>query len=151
MFFLVVAMLLCRGVAYAYSPSANDPISKSGGIEQDIPPPHIPPPPLPSQIFLHVGETSETPYPMIGAMVWECDNPPVGIEQEESYIFGTMIILRIKGVAAGRYQVDMKWYNPLNPGQPPLGRQTIEVIVQPCKNGEPRTKDRNQGIEKRTW
>ena len=129
MFFLVVAMLLCRGVAYAYSPSANDPISKSGGIEQDIPPPHIPPPPLPSQIFLHVGETSETPYPMIGAMVWECDNPPVGIEQEESYIFGTMIILRIKGVAAGRYQVDMKWYNPLNPGQPPLGRQTIEVIV----------------------
>ena len=118
MFFLVVAMLLCRGVAYAYSPSANDPISKSGGIEQDIPPPHIPPPPLPSQIFLHVGETSETPYPMIGAMVWECDNPPVGIEQEESYIFGTMIILRIKGVAAGRYQVDMKWYNPLNPGQP---------------------------------
>ena len=132
MFFLVVAMLLCRGVAYAYSPSANDPISKSGGIEQDIPPPHIPPPPLPSQIFLHVGETSETPYPMIGAMVWECDNPPVGIEQEESYIFGTMIILRIKGVAAGRYQVDMKWYNPLNPGQPPLGRQTIEVIVQPC-------------------
>ena len=129
MFFLVVAMLLCRGVAYAYSPSANDPISKSGGIEQDIPPPHIPP--LPSQIFLHVGETSETPYPMIGAMVWECDNPPVGIEQEESYIFGTMIILRIKGVAAGRYQVDMKWYNPLNPGQPPLGRQTIEVIVQP--------------------
>lgn len=130
MFFLVVAMLLCRGVAYAYSPSANDPISKSGGIEQDIPPPHIPPPPLPSQIFLHVGETSETPYPMIGAMVWECDNPPVGIEQEESYIFGTMIILRIKGVAAGRYQVDMKWYNPLNPGQPPLGRQTIEVIVQ---------------------
>lgn len=122
MFFLVVAMLLCRGVAYAYSPSANDPISKSGGIEQDIPPPHIPPPPLPSQIFLHVGETSETPYPMIGAMVWECDNPPVGIEQEESYIFGTMIILRIKGVAAGRYQVDMKWYNPLNPGQPPLGR-----------------------------
>lgn len=131
MFFLVVAMLLCRGVAFAYSPSANDPISKSGGIEQDIPPPHIPPPPLPSQIFLHVGETSETPYPMIGAMVWECDNPPVGIEQEESYIFGTMIILRIKGVAAGRYQVDMKWYNPLNPGQPPLGRQTIEVIVQP--------------------
>lgn len=131
MFFLVVAMLLCRGVAYAYSPSANDPISKSGGIEQDIPPPHIPPPPLPSQIFLHVGETSETPYPMIGAMVWEYDNPPVGIEQEESYIFGTMIILRIKGVAAGRYQVDMKWYNPLNPGQPPLGRQTIEVIVQP--------------------
>ena len=131
MFFLVVAMLLCRGVAYAYSPSANDPISKSGGIEQDIPPPQIPPPPLPSQIFLHVGETSETPYPMIGAMVWECDNPPVGIEQEESYIFGTMIILRIKGVAAGRYQVDMKWYNPLNPGQPPLGRQTIEVIVQP--------------------
>lgn len=131
MFFLVVAMLLCRGVAHAYSPSANDPISKSGGIEQDIPPPHIPPPPLPSQIFLHVGETSETPYPMIGAMVWECDNPPVGIEQEESYIFGTMIILRIKGVAAGRYQVDMKWYNPLNPGQPPLGRQTIEVIVQP--------------------
>ena len=131
MFFLVVAMLLCRGVAYAYSPSANDPISKSGGIEQDIPPPHIPPPPLPSQIFLHVGETSETPYPMIGAMVWECDNPPLGIEQEESYIFGTMIILRIKGVAAGRYQVDMKWYNPLNPGQPPLGRQTIEVIVQP--------------------
>ena len=131
MFFLVVAVLLCRGVAYAYSPSANDPISKSGGIEQDIPPPHIPPPPLPSQIFLHVGETSETPYPMIGAMVWECDNPPVGIEQEESYIFGTMIILRIKGVAAGRYQVDMKWYNPLNPGQPPLGRQTIEVIVQP--------------------
>ena len=131
MFFLVVAMLLCRGVAYAYSPSANDPISKSGGIVQDIPPPHIPPPPLPSQIFLHVGETSETPYPMIGAMVWECDNPPVGIEQEESYIFGTMIILRIKGVAAGRYQVDMKWYNPLNPGQPPLGRQTIEVIVQP--------------------
>ena len=131
MFFLVVAMLLCRGVAYAYSPSANDPISKSGGIEQDIPPPHIPPPPLPSQIFLHVGETSETPYPRIGAMVWECDNPPVGIEQEESYIFGTMIILRIKGVAAGRYQVDMKWYNPLNPGQPPLGRQTIEVIVQP--------------------
>ena len=131
MFFLVVAMLHCRGVAYAYSPSANDPISKSGGIEQDIPPPHIPPPPLPSQIFLHVGETSETPYPMIGAMVWECDNPPVGIEQEESYIFGTMIILRIKGVAAGRYQVDMKWYNPLNPGQPPLGRQTIEVIVQP--------------------
>ena len=131
MFFLVVAMLLCRGVAYAYSPSANYPISKSGGIEQDIPPPHIPPPPLPSQIFLHVGETSETPYPMIGAMVWECDNPPVGIEQEESYIFGTMIILRIKGVAAGRYQVDMKWYNPLNPGQPPLGRQTIEVIVQP--------------------
>ena len=131
MFFLVVAMLLCRGVAYAYSPSANDPISKSGGIEQDIPPPHIPPPPVPSQIFLHVGETSETPYPMIGAMVWECDNPPVGIEQEESYIFGTMIILRIKGVAAGRYQVDMKWYNPLNPGQPPLGRQTIEVIVQP--------------------
>ena len=131
MFFLVVAMLLCRGVAYAYSPSANDPISKSGGIEQDIPPPHIPPPPLPSQIFLHVGETSETPYPMIGAMVWECDNPPVGIEQEESYIFGTMIILRIKGVAAGRYQVDMKWYNPINPGQPPLGRQTIEVIVQP--------------------
>ena len=131
MFFLVVAMLLCRGVAYAYSPSANDPISKAGGIEQDIPPPHIPPPPLPSQIFLHVGETSETPYPMIGAMVWECDNPPVGIEQEESYIFGTMIILRIKGVAAGRYQVDMKWYNPLNPGQPPLGRQTIEVIVQP--------------------
>lgn len=131
MFFLVVAMLLCRGVAYAYSPSANDPISKSGGIEQDIPPPHIPPPPLPSQIFLHVGETSETPYPMIGAMVWECDNPPVGIEQEESYIFGTMIILRIKGVAAGRYQVDMKWYNPLNPGQPPLGRQTIELIVQP--------------------
>lgn len=131
MFFLVVAMLLCRGVAYAYSPSANDPISKSGGIEQDIPPPHIPPPPLPSQIFLHVGETSETPYPMIGAMVWECDNPPVGIEQEESYIFGTMIILRIKGVAAGRYQVDMKWYNPLNPGRPPLGRQTIEVIVQP--------------------
>ena len=131
MFFLVVAMLLCRGVAYAYSPSANDPISKSGGIEQDIPPPHIPPPPLPSQIFLHVGETSETPYPMIGAMVWECDNPPVGIEQEEAYIFGTMIILRIKGVAAGRYQVDMKWYNPLNPGQPPLGRQTIEVIVQP--------------------
>ena len=131
MFFLVVAMLLCRGVAYAYSPSANDPISKSGGIEQDIPPPHIPPPPLPSQIFLHVGETSETPYPMIGAMVWECDNPPVGIEQEESYIFGTMLILRIKGVAAGRYQVDMKWYNPLNPGQPPLGRQTIEVIVQP--------------------
>lgn len=131
MFFLVVAMLLCRGVAYAYSPSANDPISKSGGIEQDIPPPHIPPPPLPSQIFLHVGETSETPYPMIGAMVWECDNPPVGIEQEESYIFGTIIILRIKGVAAGRYQVDMKWYNPLNPGQPPLGRQTIEVIVQP--------------------
>lgn len=131
MFFLVVAMLLCRGVAYAYSPSANDPISKSGGIEQDIPPPHIPPPPLPSQIFLHVGETSETPYPMIGAMVWECDNPPVGIEQEESYIFGTMIILRIKGVAAGRYQVDMKWYNPLNPDQPPLGRQTIEVIVQP--------------------
>lgn len=131
MFFLVVAMLLCRGVAYAYSPSANDPISKSGGIEQDIPPPHIPPPPLPSQIFLHVGETSETPYPMIGAMVWECDNPPVGIEQEESYIFGTMIILRIKEVAAGRYQVDMKWYNPLNPGQPPLGRQTIEVIVQP--------------------
>ena len=131
MFFLVVAMLLCRGVAYAYSPSANDPISKSGGIEQDIPPPHIPPPPLPSQIFLHVGETSETPYPMIGAMVWECDNPPVGIEHEESYIFGTMIILRIKGVAAGRYQVDMKWYNPLNPGQPPLGRQTIEVIVQP--------------------
>lgn len=131
MFFLVVAMLLCRGVAYAYSPSANDPISKSGGIEQDIPPPHIPQPPLPSQIFLHVGETSETPYPMIGAMVWECDNPPVGIEQEESYIFGTMIILRIKGVAAGRYQVDMKWYNPLNPGQPPLGRQTIEVIVQP--------------------
>ena len=131
MFFLVVAMLLCRGVAYAYSPSANDQISKSGGIEQDIPPPHIPPPPLPSQIFLHVGETSETPYPMIGAMVWECDNPPVGIEQEESYIFGTMIILRIKGVAAGRYQVDMKWYNPLNPGQPPLGRQTIEVIVQP--------------------
>lgn len=131
MFFLVVAMLLCRGVAYAYSPSANDPISKSGGIEQDIPPPHIPPPPLPSQIFLHVGETSETPYPMIGAMVWECDNPPVGIEQEESYIFETMIILRIKGVAAGRYQVDMKWYNPLNPGQPPLGRQTIEVIVQP--------------------
>lgn len=131
MFFLVVAMLLCRGVAYAYSPSANDPISKSGGIEQDIPPPHIPPPPLPSQIFLHVGETSETPYPMIGAMVWECDNPPVGIEQEESYIFGTMIILRIKGVAAGRYQVDMKWYNPLNPGQPPLGRQTIEVIVRP--------------------
>ena len=131
MFFLVVAMLLCRGVAYAYSPSANDPISKSGGIGQDIPPPHIPPPPLPSQIFLHVGETSETPYPMIGAMVWECDNPPVGIEQEESYIFGTMIILRIKGVAAGRYQVDMKWYNPLNPGQPPLGRQTIEVIVQP--------------------
>ena len=131
MFFLVVAMLLCRGVAYAYSPSANDPISKSGGIKQDIPPPHIPPPPLPSQIFLHVGETSETPYPMIGAMVWECDNPPVGIEQEESYIFGTMIILRIKGVAAGRYQVDMKWYNPLNPGQPPLGRQTIEVIVQP--------------------
>ena len=131
MFFLVVAMLLCSGVAYAYSPSANDPISKSGGIEQDIPPPHIPPPPLPSQIFLHVGETSETPYPMIGAMVWECDNPPVGIEQEESYIFGTMIILRIKGVAAGRYQVDMKWYNPLNPGQPPLGRQTIEVIVQP--------------------
>ncbi|MFK1721820.1 hypothetical protein ACIXAR_11550 [Bacteroides fragilis] len=124
-------MLLCRGVAYAYSPSANDPISRSGGIEQDIPPPHIPPPPLPSQIFLHVGETSETPYPMIGAMVWECDNPPVGIEQEESYIFGTMIILRIKGVAAGRYQVDMKWYNPLNPGQPPLGRQTIEVIVQP--------------------
>ena len=84
-----------------------------------------------SKIFLHVGETSETPYPMIGAMVWECDNPPVGIEQEESYIFGTMIILRIKGVAAGRYQVDMKWYNPLNPGQPPLGRQTIEVIVQP--------------------
>lgn len=131
MFFLVVAMLLCRGVSYAYSPSANDPISKSGGIEQDIPPPHIPPPPLPSQIFLHVGETSETPYPMIGAMVWECDNPPVGIEQEESYIFGTMIILRIKGVAAGRYQVDMKWYNPLNPGKPPLGRQTIEVIVQP--------------------
>ena len=131
MFFLVVAMLLCRGVAYAYSPSANDPISKSGGIEQDIPPPDLPPPPLPSQIFLHVGETSETPYPMIGAMVWECDNPPVGIEQEESYIFGTMIILRIKGVAAGRYQVDMKWYNPLNPGQPPLGRQTIEVIVQP--------------------
>lgn len=131
MFFLVVAMLLCRGVGYAYSPSANDPISKSGGIEQDIPPPHIPPPPLPSQIFLHVGETSETPYSMIGAMVWECDNPPVGIEQEESYIFGTMIILRIKGVAAGRYQVDMKWYNPLNPGQPPLGRQTIEVIVQP--------------------
>ena len=131
MFFLVVAMLLCRGVAYAYSPSANDPISKSGGIEQDIPPPHIPPPPLPSQIFLHVGETSETPYPMIGAMVWECDNPPVGIEQEESYICGTMIIQRIKGVAAGRYQVDMKWYNPLNPGQPPLGRQTIEVIVQP--------------------
>ena len=131
MFFLVVAMLLCRGVAYAYSPSANDPISKSGGIEQDIPPPHIPPPPLPSQIFLHVGETSETPYPMSGAMVWECDNPPVGIEQEESYIFGTMIILRIKGVAAGRYQVDMKWYNPLNPGQPPLGRQTIEVFVQP--------------------
>lgn len=131
MFFLVVAMLLCRGVAYAYSPSANDPISRSGGIEQDIPPPHIPPPPLPSQIFLHVGETSETPYPMIGAMVWECDNPPVGIEQEESYIFGTMIILRIKGVAAGRYQVDMKWYNPLNQGQPPLGRQTIEVIVQP--------------------
>ena len=131
MFFLVVAMLLCRGVAYAYSPSANDPISKSGGIEQDIPPPHIPPLPLPSQIFLHVGETSETPYPMIGAMVWECDNPPVGIEQEESYIFGTMIILRIKGVAAGRYQVDMKWYNPLNPGQPPLGRQTIEVIVLP--------------------
>lgn len=131
MFFLVVAMLLCRGVAYAYSPSANDPISKSGGIEQDIPPPHIPPPPLPSQIFLHVGEISKTPYPMIGAMVWECDNPPVGIEQEESYIFGTMIILRIKGVAAGRYQVDMKWYNPLNPGQPPLGRQTIEVIVQP--------------------
>ena len=131
MFFLVVAMLLCRGVAYAYSPSANDPISKSGVIEQDIPPPHIPPPPLPSQIFLHVGEISETPYPMIGAMVWECDNPPVGIEQEESYIFGTMIILRIKGVAAGRYQVDMKWYNPLNPGQPPLGRQTIEVIVQP--------------------
>ena len=131
MLFLVVAMLLCRGVAYAYSPSANDPISKSGGIEQDIPPPHISPPPLPSQIFLHVGETSETPYPMIGAMVWECDNPPVGIEQEESYIFGTMIILRIKGVAAGRYQVDMKWYNPLNPGQPPLGRQTIEVIVQP--------------------
>ena len=131
MFFLVVAMLLCRGVAYAYSPSANDPISKSGGIEQDIPPPHIPPPPLPSQIFLHVGETSETPYPMIGAMVWECDNPPVGIEQEDSYIFGTMIIMRIKGVAAGRYQVDMKWYNPLNPGQPPLGRQTIEVIVQP--------------------
>ena len=114
MFFLVVAMLLCRGVSYAYSPSANDPISKSGGIEQDIPPPHIPPPPLPSQIFLHVGEISETPYPMIGAMVWECDNPPVGIEQEESYIFG-----------------DMKWYNPLNPGQPPLGRQTIEVIVQP--------------------
>ena len=131
MFFLVVAMLLCRGVAYAYSPSANDPISKSGGIEQDIPPPHIPPPPLPSQIFLHVGENSETPYPMIGEMVWERDNPPVGIEQEESYIFGTMIILRIKGVAAGRYQVDMKWYNPLNPGQPPLGRQTIEVIVQP--------------------
>lgn len=131
MFFLVVAMLLCRGVSYAYSPSANDPISKSGGIEQDIPPPHIPPPPLSSQIFLHVGEISETPYPMIGAMVWECDNPPVGIEQEESYIFGTMIILRIKGVAAGRYQVDMKWYNPLNPGQPPLGRQTIEVIVQP--------------------
>ena len=131
MFFLVVDLLLCRGVAYAYSPSANDPISKSGGLEQDIPPPHIPPPPLPSQIFLHVGETSETPYPMIGAMVWECDNPPVGIEQEESYIFGTMIILRIKGVAAGRYQVDMKWYNPLNPGQPPLGRQTIEVIVQP--------------------
>ena len=69
MFFLVVAMLLCRGVSYAYSPSANDPISKSGGIEQDIPPPHIPPPPLPSQIFLHVGEISETPYPMIGAMV----------------------------------------------------------------------------------
>lgn len=134
MFFLVVAMLLCRGVAYAYSPSANDPISKSGGIEQDIPPPHIPPPPLPSQIFLHVGETSETPYPMIGAMVWECDNPPVGIEQEESYIFGTMIILRIKGVAAGRYQVDMKWYNPLNPGQPPLGRQTIGNIYSSKKN-----------------
>lgn len=63
MFFLVVAMLLCRGVSYAYSPSANDPISKSGGIEQDIPPPHIPPPPLPSQIFLHVGEISKLHIP----------------------------------------------------------------------------------------
>ena len=131
MFFLVVAMLLCRGVAYAYSPSANFPNSAAAANPQHPPPPQIPPPPFPIQIFLHVGETSETPYPMIGAMVWECDNPPVGIEQEESYIFGTMIILRIKGVAAGRYQVDMKWYNPLNPGQPPLGRQTIEVIVQP--------------------
>ena len=52
---------------------------------------------------------------MIGAMVWECDNPPVGIEQEESYIFGTMIILRIKGVAAGRYQSGYEMVHPLNP------------------------------------
>ena len=77
MFFLVV-MLLCRGVAYAYSPSVNVPISKVEGIEQDIPPPHVTPPPLPSQVFLHVGEIAEIPYPMFGAMVWECDNPPEG-------------------------------------------------------------------------
>ncbi|EFR54465.1 hypothetical protein BFAG_03163 [Bacteroides fragilis 3_1_12] len=131
MFFLVVVMLLCRGVAYAYSPSVNIPILKVEGIEQDIPPPHVPPPPLPTQVFLHVGEIADIPYPMFGSMVWECDNPPEGIEQEESYVLGPMIILRIKGVMAGRYQVNMKWYNPLNPGQPPLGRQTIQIIVQP--------------------
>ena len=59
MFFLVVVMLLCRGVAYAYSPSVNVPISKVEGIEQDIPPPHVTPPPLPSQVFLHVGEIAD--------------------------------------------------------------------------------------------
>jgi hypothetical protein len=48
-----------------------------------------------------------------------------------SYVLGTMIILRIRGILAGRYHVNMKWYNPLNPGQPPLGRQTIQIIVQP--------------------
>ena len=131
MFFLVVVMLLCRGVAYAYSPSVNVPILKVEGIEQDIPTPHVPPPPLPSQVFLHVGEIAEIPYPMLGAMVWECDNPPEGIEQETSYVLGSMIILRIRGILAGRYHVNMKWYNPLNPGQPPLGRQTIQIIVQP--------------------
>ena len=69
MFFLVVVMLLCRGVAYAYSPSVNIPILKVEGIEQDIPPPHVPPPPLPTQVFLHAGEIADIPYPMFGSMV----------------------------------------------------------------------------------
>lgn len=131
MFFLVVALLLCRGVAYAYGSSVNTPISKVEGIEQDIPPPHVPPPPLPSHVFLHVGEIAEIPYLMCGVMVWECDNPPEGIEQETSYVFGKYIILRIRGLKEGRYMVNMIWCNPFDPSRYPVGRQTIQVIVQP--------------------
>lgn len=123
----MVAMLLGGDVSYAYDSSVNTPVPKSEQSEQYIPPPSLPP-----QVSVCVGEAVEIQYPMIGSMVWECEDPPMGVEQELSYIVGADIILCIKGLQEGKYLVNMIWHNPLDPSQPPKARQTIKVIVQPC-------------------